>query len=229
MLYPCRITHHRFLPIVHRFCYDVLYILVDLEAMPNQPLMRTNRFSLLSFYERDHGGHTATGLKSWAVQQCAEQLSVAINRVQLLCLPRFLGFVFNPISVFYCFEGTLLKAVIYEVRNAYKQQHCYVALAGNQPHQFQKVFYVSPYMPLDCQYSIRTRKPGLSVGLTIHQTHKNQAFFMASSYGRARACTRTNILKYAALYFLGSQKVWVRILWHALRLRLKGLAFKKPA
>jgi DUF1365 family protein len=133
-LYPGWVMHRRLAPRVHRFKYRVFAMLLDLDELPLLDrylrFFAWNRFGLFGFQDRDHGD--GRPLKVWLDSLLAEAGIVARGSRQVLCYPRILGYVFNPLSVWFCRdERGALKAVIYEVHNTYDERHAYVLPMGD--------------------------------------------------------------------------------------------------
>src|SRR5207237_2514537 len=111
----------------HRFNYRVMSLLIDLdlrdEADRQSALFGVNRAGLYSFHERDHGRRDGLSLRAYA-SDCAAAHGIDLTggRVLLLCYPRLLGYAFNPLSVYFCFDANgSLALMIYEVRNTLRQ------------------------------------------------------------------------------------------------------------
>jgi len=138
-LYLGDVMHARLKPFVHRFNYRVMSLLIDLDRLEaadrQSPLFGVNRRALYSFHERDHGRRDGTSLRAYA-GACARSHGIDLTggRVELLCYPRLLGYAFNPLSVYFCFDASGdLALMIYEVRNTFRQVHHYVLPVA--PHQ----------------------------------------------------------------------------------------------
>ena len=125
--------HERFQPFSHRFTYKVFSAFLDIDRIDELSarlwLFSRNRFNLYSFHDKDHGPRDGTALRPHV-----ERLLTAANasfepaNIRLLCYPRILGHVFNPLSVYYCYDAAnVLRALIYEVRNTFGEHHSYVA------------------------------------------------------------------------------------------------------
>ena len=107
-LYRGDVMHARLKPVGHRFVYRVLNLLIDLdrldEADRQSRLFGVNRRGLYSFHERDHGPRDGTSLARLCASVAAgEGIDLTGGRIRLLCYPRLLGFVFNPLSIYYCY------------------------------------------------------------------------------------------------------------------------------
>jgi len=218
--------HRRLRPRVHRFKYRVFAMLLDPDAPPRLRLFGMNRFALFSFHDRDHGD--GRPLRAWLDDLLARHGIAAGGSRQVLCYPRILGFVFNPLSVWFCRDdGGALKAIVYEVHNTYDERHAYVLpVSGDAKlvrHGCAKDFYVSPFLSNDCRYQFRIRPPGGDVAVAIHEEENGQAILNASFAGERRAMTDAALLKMLLRYPLMTLKVVAAIHYEAVRLMLKGV------
>ncbi len=235
-LYPGKVMHARFKPKTHRFSYKVYNLLIDLDQLQdanNQSAwFSINKFNLLSFFERDHALPLEASLRVQADRLLQEAgLTKPANRILLLCYPRVLGFVFNPISVYFAYDGAgQLIGVIYEVRNTFGERHSYVALV--EPGQLSeaglrqerdKRFYVSPFLDMQQRYFFRLLPPGKTLALRILEKDAEGPILAATFQGRQKPLNTKNLL-YAVISvpFL-TLKVVFGIGYEALRLFLKGL------
>ena len=235
-IYPGRVMHARFKPKQHRFNYSVYNLLIDLdrlgEADQASRFFSVGHFNLLSFYERDH-----TMPQDETARAQVDRLLAAAGydgraaRALLLCYPRVLGFVFNPISVYFAYdESDALIAAIYEVRNTFGERHTYVALV--EPGQLSeaglrqernKCFYVSPYMDLAQRYFFRLLPPGETLALRILEKDDSGPILAATFHGHRRPLTsHTALVSFLGVPFL-TLKVVSGIGFEAFRLWLKGL------
>ena len=228
------VVHDRLRPKRHRLRYRVFSLLLDLEELA--PLGRSltsfgyNRFAPLSFLDRDHGPGDGKPLRAWIDRLVSEAgLDIAGGRVLVLCYPRIFGYVFNPLTVFYCFsrEGEL-TATVYEVSNTFRERHSYVVAAGSDggrliPRECDKVFYVSPFMPMSCRYRFLGHPPGETASVIIRQGDEEGHLMTASFRGCRSPLSDKNILKCLIGYPLMTLKVIGAIHWEALRLWLKDI------
>jgi DUF1365 family protein len=135
-LYEGWVMHRRLRPRQHRFKYRVFAMLLELEELPvldrELRLFKHNRWGMFSFQDRDHGDGRPLGV--WLDELLARHDIDAKGPKRVLCYPRILGFVFNPISVWFCDdEGGRLKAIVYEVHNTYEERHAYVLPVPQSP------------------------------------------------------------------------------------------------
>src|SRR5471032_3355585 len=159
--------HRRLTPRHHRFKYRVFAMLLDLDELPALDgalsLFAWNRRGLFSFHDKDHGTQ-GSDLRGWLDGLLAGAGIAADGARRVLCYPRILGYVFNPLSVWFCHdERGALKAIVYEVHNTYDERHAYVLPVregdGLVRHGCAKDFYVSPFLSPDCRYHFRVRPP----------------------------------------------------------------------
>jgi uncharacterized protein len=227
--------HRRLAPRHHRFKYSVFALLLDLDELPaldrDLRLFKYNRAGLFSFKDRDHGPMEAEeprDLRRWLDVRLAEAGIVAPGARRVLCYPRILGYVFNPLSVWFCHdEEARLKAIVYEVHNTYEERHAYVLPVGEDTklirHGCPKNFYVSPFLSRDCRYQFRIRPPGDDVAIAIHEEEAGRPILNASFAGESRPLTDGTLLRMLIAYPLMTLKVIMAIHFEAVRLMLKGV------
>jgi len=130
-----RVMHQRLRPHPHRFSYPVFFLRVPLsalDALPNRWFSH-DRFNLLSFVTADYGPRDGSDLEAWARMRLATAgYGGADGEIVLQAFPRVLGYVFNPISLWYCHDRSgALRAVIAEVSNTFGERHDYVLAADD--------------------------------------------------------------------------------------------------
>ncbi|GAA0788684.1 DUF1365 domain-containing protein [Marinobacterium sediminicola] len=240
-LYAGNVMHHRMKPRRHRFIYRVTSMLVDLDELPSLAerlkLFSLNRFNLFSFHERDHGDGSDRPL----VEQVRETLSqqgfdLGKGRVELLCYPRILGYVFNPLSVFYCYnEDDQLAAILYEVSNTFNQKHNYLipvldGYSGQIRQSCDKEFYVSPFISMATRYHFRMQPPANQVAVCIRQTDAEGPVLHATFTGQRRELNDRSLLRTFFGYPLMTLKVIAGIHWEALQIWRKKVPLQpRPA
>ncbi len=237
-LYAGIVTHQRFAPKNHRLRYRMFQMLFDLDETPRLGaqlrLFSHNRFNVFSFHDADHGDGRAAPLRVW-VEETLASAGMAINggRIELLCMPRILGHVFNPLSVYYCHRADgALAAMIYEVNNTFGQRHSYVipveAMEGAVVRQScKKAFHVSPFMDMAMRYDFEVTTPGERIGATIHGRSPDGALIIAAAFtGEARPLNDGVLLGALLAYPLLTLKVVAAIHLEALKLWLKGVRLR---
>lgn len=233
-LYVGKTTHSRLRPRPHRFTYGVFQLLIDVdrldEAVAGLACLRKGRFGVFSFAERDHGARDGSPLRTWVAKLLTDaDIPASAHTIRLLCFPRVLGFVFNPISIFFVHAADeRLEAVIYEVNNTFGQTHAYVLPASGAPRERQtadKRLYVSPFYRVEGGYRFRLTPPAQTFRLVINKEVGGEVDFTANLIAERRALTDAALLK---LFFgmpLMTLGVVAAIHWEALKLWIKGAPF----
>ena len=236
-LYVGDVMHARLKPFGHRFTYRVFSLLLDLdrlsEAGRRSTLFSVGRFNLVSFSARDHGPRDGGDLRAHVEGLLAAQGGASPARILLLAYPRILGFTFNPLAVYYCYDTQdRLTALIYEVRNTFGGLHAYVlpvgegALDGRGLRQEQdKLFYVSPFLHMDHRYRFRMRPPGDTVHIRILECDAQDPVLAATFHGARQSLTSATLARACLALPLMTFKVVAAIHWQALKLWLKGAKY----
>jgi DUF1365 family protein len=241
-LYPGQVMHARMKPRTHRFAYEVAALLIDLDRLDEadriSPLFAVGRRAAVSFRPTDHGAGD-DDLRAHVDGLLAKAgLPERAARVLLLCYPRWLGYAFNPLAVYYAYAGDgTLAAVIYEVRNTFGERHTYVARVENGElseaglrQERAKLFYVSPFLGQAMRYRFRLRPPGETLAVRILETDAEGPILSASFFGRREGLTSRNLARALLRMPLMTVKVMAAIHWEAARLWLKGIKFHaRPA
>jgi DUF1365 family protein len=241
-IYEGWVMHRRLRPRHHRFHYRVFAMLIDLDEMAaldkSLSLFAWNRWSLFSFHDKDHGpltqDKTGRPLKDWLNGLLGGAGIAADGPRRVLCYPRIMGYVFNPLSVWFCHDKDgMLKAVIYEVHNTYGERHAYVLPVTHsdpscdQPklvrHGCAKNFYVSPFLGNQGRYQFRIRPPTDNVAVAIQEEEDGSAILNASFAGDRRPLTDRGLVAMLLRYPLMTVKVVLAIHFEAVRLMLKGI------
>lgn len=240
-LYLGDVVHKRLRPVRHRFRYRVFSLLLDLDEIDRLPLrwFAHNRFALFSLFDRDHGPRDGSPLRPWVEAKLADAgLDGAGGAIRLLCFPRLLGYVFNPLSIYFCHhrDGRLL-AILYEVKNTFGDQHGYLfpvdrplPADGVLRQRCAKGFYVSPFIGMDADYRFRIQVPGDRLAVLIRETVPDGEVLIATLTGRRAPLNDRSLLRAWRGHPLMTIKVIVAIHWEAFRLFLKGAVFHhRPA
>ena len=236
-IYSGFVTHRRFKPKRHFFTYKTFSLLIDLKELENLGkkinFFSYNKFNILSFYDVDHGPRDGNSLTNWVKDILANaKIDIGSGTVKLLCYPRFFGFVFNPLSIFYCYDENLnLKAVLYEVKNTFNEQHTYVFSVSPSSnlilHKCNKKFYVSPFMEMKTFYNFRLLKPAKILNVFIKQGDEEGTLLTACQIGQRVEMSSKNLLFQFLKHPLMSFKVILAIHFEALRLWIKGVKLVK--
>lgn len=237
-VYSGLVTHVRRTPVEHSFRYRHVLFSLDLDELPRafegRWLWSHESVNVVSFRRSDYYGDARVPLDVAVRARVRDVLGRApAGPISLLTQPRFLGYVFNPVSFYYCYaaDGTTLEAILAEITNTpWGERHDYVldarqARAGTVSARFAKAFHVSPF--LDMNYEYDWRFGALDEHLSVHMAnwaHGAADFevrlelerrpFDAPSLARAlMQCPGLSLRAAAAIY------------WQALRLKWKGAPF----
>lgn len=234
-LYVGPVTHRRFKPKTHALSYRVFMLLLDLDELPGLfaklKLLRPGRFGLMSFRARDHGDKAHDDLKTYVAARLSEAGVASGGPIRLLCMPRMLGYGFNPLSVYFCHDADeRLTAILYEVRNTFGQRHSYlIATPEAGPDSVQqtapKRFYVSPFMDMDLTYVFDVAPPGDDVRITIQVRDDTGPVLTAAFAGQRRELTDKALLHAWITHPLLTLKVMAGIHWEAVKIVAKGFRF----
>ena len=231
------VTHQRFKPIKHALKYKTFSMLIDLDELEllskKISIFSFNKFNVFSFYNKDHGLRDGSFLKDWVIENLKKfNISSQITKVKLLCYPRIFGYVFNPLSIFYCYEKENLRAIFYEVKNTFNEQHTYIFKVTNKEkidQRCKKKFYVSPFMDMNTYYNFKLLNPREKLSVFIKQTDNAGTVLAAAQTGDKKEFSFKQLLINFFKYPLMTIKIIVSIHYEAFFLWKKGAVYKKRA
>lgn len=234
-LYRGMVAHRRLKPRSHAFRYRAYWLLLDLDELPalhrRLRFFSHNRWNLFSFHDADHASGNGCAIRP-ELDHHLQQAGIDLHggAIRVLCMPRVLGFVFNPISVHFCYgRDDALKAILYEVHNTFRQRHSYLigVPSNTEPatvdQSCAKRFYVSPFMDLAMTYRFKVRPPDKHVGVVIAGDDADGPLIVASLEGERQPLSDAALLRQFFALPLLTLKVVAAIHWEALRLWLKGV------
>ena len=246
--YQGRVFHKRLIDPRYQFAYRVFNVCLDIDAVTELSdrlkLFSHNRFNLFSFYDADHLAKEAGmdsdpgALRRWVESGLREHgIELQGGQIRLFCYPRILGFVFNPLSIWYCenHDGQLV-AILCEVRNTFGERHCYLlrdpdggVLDLNKPHHHAKQFHVSPFLPSSGDYEFRFSEPAKQLDVSIVWLKENERAMVATQRMKKIPMNDATLLKIFFTLPLMTLKVVAAIHWQALKIWVRGAKFyKKP-
>jgi DUF1365 family protein len=147
-------------------------------------------------------------------------------------MPWFLGYGFNPISLYFCHDAEGgLAAILYEVRNTFGQRHSYLVATPEGGDDLvrqsaPKRFHVSPFMAMDMTYDFTVRPPGELAGVAIDVKNADGLMLSAAFHGRRAELTDAGLLRAWLSHPLLTLKVIAGIHWEAAKLLLKGVSLR---
>ncbi len=239
-IYHGSLKHRRFAPRAHSFRYRLFYLYLDLAELDKvfhrRWLWSTSRAALACFRRSDHLGDPLVPLDQ-AVRDLVEKRAGRRpdGCIRLLTHLRYFGHCFNPVSFYYCFDAadTTVEAVVAEVNNTpWGEQHCYVLATETEAspdhhlhYRSEKVFHVSPFLPMDLEYRWNLSTPGsrLDVHMALTPSVGPDKLFDATLSLRRAPITGPRLAWMLARFPLVTVQVVVAIHWQALRLWVKRI------
>ena len=235
------VAHRRVSPKPHALAYRVYYVCLPLQALASAAnrIFSINRPNLFSFYEKRHGFGN-NGCERWARDVLAEHglAEVCRGTIELLTMPRVLGYGFNPVSFWFCRDELgALRAVIAEVNNTFGERHCYLLahedgsiITGQQWFNSQKLFHVSPFLEVRGSYRFRFHEGEERIAVWIdYLDDAGELVLNTSLVGTRRDLSARSLLACFFRYPLVTFKVIGMIHVHALRMVAKGFTYhRKP-
>ncbi len=231
-IFTAKVMHKRLFPKINGFTYRVYYLALPLPAAPLPS--RIQRFP-----GDDLGYRDGRPPEDWAREVLAERgLNEVARHILLITMPRVLGYVFNPVSFYLCFdEAKRLRAVINEVHNTFGEQHSYLCAHSDQRPiaaedwlEAEKVFHVSPFLARSGHYRFRFDVKDETLGIWIDYYDKeSQKQLITALTGRLEPLTRKALVRSFLTHPLITLKSTGLIHWQAIKLMKKGVRYiRKP-
>lgn len=233
-----KVMHKRLFSKRNAFTYGIYYICLPLSKLGNISIPR-NKFSAISFYDKDHGAKDGSDLQHWGHDILKKyNIDRADGEITLVCMPRIFGYVFNPVSFWLCHDQAQnLRAVICAVNNTFGESHSYLCvhkdqriINGEDTLQAEKLFHVSPFLEREGRYTFRFNiKPDkYGIWIDFYDAQGNKKL-LTSLMGKLSPLTKANITKAFWQYPLVTFKAIFLIHWQAVKLTIKGIKhIKKP-
>ena len=234
-IYATTILHDRVFPFKHKFKYSLLSLYIDLDELPmiskKIKIFSYNKFNLFSFNELDHGYRDGRSLRDF-VKNILKKNNFIFNnlKIKIFCFPRVLGYVFNPLSIIYCFDDDELKSIFYEVKNTSNEQHTYFFASYSSSknkkiftHTCNKNFYVSPFIGMKSVYKFTNTLPEKKMSISIDlYDDKEQKIIRAAQYGIKMSLSSFVLFKQLLFNPFFSLKVMSAILYEAFLIVFRG-------
>ena len=238
LIVPAQVMHKRINPKKNRFNYSVYYLAIPLETIEDQSLneiIKLNKFGFNSFHEHEHGFKGKKPLREWVNTIHNQHGAANPHTVTLICMPKVLGYVFNPVSFWLCFnEAKELCSVIYEVNNTFGESHSYFCenkgqkILHNNWLVAVKNFHVSPFFKVSGYYKFCINTIN-KLDIRINYFENEELKLCTRLSGTPKTLTRKNLACASIKNPLVPLKVMFLIHFQALRLVIKKICYiKKP-
>jgi len=240
-LYECEVMHHRSSPKVHQFSYRIFMFGLDLDEIETLAhklkFFNHNRHGVYAFFDRDHlpfkNVSTRENLQEFLAQS---GLTQSLGRVHLVTHLRTLGYLFNPVSFYFCYdENNQPLCVVPEVGNTFKEMKPFFLgpASRRSPDQFQaritKNFYVSPFTKLDSEFDFDLNFPDDQLRIQIDDYEADSRFFISTLRGQRVPLTDAKLFLFSLKYPLITLRVVFSIHLQALLLFLKKIPFLRKS
>lgn len=228
------VMHKRFFPKENAFRYSIYYLALPVSKIQKNlenKFFKLNRWGLLSFYDRDHGYRNDESIEAWAREMLtAHNIDKADGEIILVTMPRVFGYVFNPVSFWFCYDKSqILRAVICEVNNTFGETHSYICAHEDQREITQddiligqKMFHVSPFLEREGEYQFRFAVKEDKIGAWIDfYDGAGEKKLITSVTGKLENLNEKSSLKAFWGYPLVTIKAISLIHWQAVKLFFK--------
>ena len=225
-----KVFHSRIKPFKNYFSYNICSVIFDLKKinkLKNLKFLSINKFNIFSINLRDYGNYD---------QKLYEFLIKMINKkykknkdynIYLLTSPKFLGYIFNPISIYFVVYKKKIEFVIYEVRNTHGEKHMYFKKIRNNKsitHNINKKLYVSPFLKMDLKYFFKLNIHKKKIKILI-DAYKNNEILKTGMFLKNYNLNDKNLLNIALKRLFYAQKIIILIHYQAIKILLKKAKF----
>ena len=245
-LYKARVMHNRLAPKKHSFYYNVFMFYIDLDEVELLKkriiLFSHNRFNFYSLRDHEHlqlpieQPNTSKNSKEHIVSYIKQNgVDVIPSKIMLLTNLNILGYNFNPVSFYYCFDANNDPICsIAEVGNTFGEMKPYFL---DKDHLKEKIFelhtaknfYVSPFFELDTNFDFKLTIPDDKLNIKIDTYDKQERVFISTLTGDKKALSNLNLLWYSIRFPFLTLRIITLIHWHALLLWMKKIPYHKKS
>ncbi|XDD48566.1 DUF1365 domain-containing protein [Leptospira sp. WS39.C2] len=241
-MYEADVFHKRTAPTENKFRYKIFNFYLDLEEIDQlshkSAIFSRNRWNLFSFYDRDHLQFGKTTIyENVKTFLEASGVKVPIGKIFLLTNLRVLGYVFNPVSFYFCFDqkGEPIVAIA-EVGNTFGEIKPYIGwfqkangtIANPDVYiREQKQFYVSPFIPLDSEFEFRLNLPNEKLQIGVDSYEEGKRILITSFIGKKIPFQSKYLLKLFIQFPFITVKIITLIHWQAFKLWIKKIPYIK--
>lgn len=245
-LYRATVMHHRLEPKKHRFHYNIFMFYIDLDELPSLQkrlfLFSNERFNFFSLKRKEHlqlpidkPDTTKTIREQLTSYLLDNGIELKNGRIMLLTNLNVLGYNFNPVSFYFCFDekNTPICSVA-EVSNTFGEMKPFLMTKdhfanGTFSLNTTKYFYVSPFIDHDVNFDFKLELPAKRLNIRIDDLKDNHRFFISTLTGEQKSITNLNLLWYAIRFPFITVKIITLIHWNAVKLWLKKIPYHKKS
>jgi len=239
-IYTGHVGHERLTPVRNGFRYSLVFLYLDLAALDtdfaDRRFWSVERPNWATFRRADHFRPGSEPLDQAVRDEVQRQLGFRPEGpLRLLTHLRYLGYCFNPISIYYCFagDGTTLESILVEIHNTpWGEEYlrafdtrCGPGDGEWHTYRLDKEFHVSPFMPMEIGYDWRFTAPGEHLSVRMTSLQLETEIFNASLHLHRQELNGVNLAKSLLRWPFMTAKVIAAIYWQALRLKRKGVPF----
>lgn len=232
-IYEGQVRHRRFSPTNHEFNYMLYMAYIDLDELDNvfdkRWFWSAKRAAIARLKRDDYIGDASVSIKDAVNKRVLEDTGAGVEgRVRMLTHLRYFGYVFNPVTFYYCFDktDTYVKTIVAEITNTpWKERHSYVLnvkdVSENLKFDISKCFHVSPFMQMDMQYDWRFTLPDEKLNVHMINMDNDKKIFDATLRLSRKEMSSYQCARVLIFFPLMTVKVIAGIYWQALKLFLK--------
>ena len=236
--------HNRLAPKQHRFHYNVFMFYIDLDEVEmlrkKLLLFSKNRFNFFSLRDNEHlqlpidNPDKTKSIKEQITRYLSENnIDISNGRIMLLTNLNVLGYNFNPVSFYYCFDkNNSPLCVVAEIGNTFGEMKPFLMtdknLSENKYHlNTTKYFYVSPFIDHDTNFDFNLTIPEEKLNIRIDDYKNEERFFISTLTGLKKPLSNSNLLWYSIRFPFITLKIITLIHWNAVKLWIKKIPYHK--
>lgn len=231
------VFHRRNFPKVNEFNYNSNYISICLPIKDKKTnFFSLNKFNILSIYEKEYA-YEHENLLEWCKEIVRERYKKNIDSLELITMPKILGYAFNPVSFIFCYFQKKLVCTILKVNNTFSENHYYINYIKNnekkheQNYNIEKLFHVSPFLPRDGYYKVKFKNNDDCIQFYIDYYDNNDNNILQTSISGKKVNVDKNIILLKNVFITGFLVARVIYLIHFQAIKLyfkKAKFYKKP-